>query len=471
MDFWRKTSRQLAAAIGKVFNERIGQRIAAIAISAIVVALSVALWTGLNSGRRHSPTTSSAMQKTNLAVTSIRPAIAVLPFANQSDDPTREYFADGVTQDIINALGRFSALTVMSWNAVLPLKGKTASPGEVTGSLGVRYLVEGSVRQAGDRLRVTAQLVGSDGRVIWSDKFDEALADVFVLQDKIVGWIVGALAIRVTQTEQRRVRSKPTDSLLAYDYVLRARPALQRPDRARIVEARSFLRRAIELDPDYAEAYQALAETHHIDVSWGWAQSPAATLRRAEDEANRALRLNDGEVGAHILLGRVHLFYNRFEQAKEEMDRAIAINPSDAAGLGGRGNILMWLGETDAAIEALEQAQRVDPDLNAVDRFSLAMAYYLKRRYDAAIAQAELNLRNSADSVFSYVVLAAALAQLGLDTEVARVSTRMRQAYPAFDAQEFGSKFRKPADLAHLRDGLRKADLSHAAGAPPAAGK
>jgi adenylate cyclase len=300
-------------------------------------------------------------------------AIAILPFLNQSDDPAREYFSDGVTQDIINALGRFSALTVMSWNAVLPYKGKPAGPGEIGRNLAVRYQVEGTVRHAGGRVRITAQLVNTDGRVLWSARFDEPLADVFALQDKITSQIAGALAIRVTQLEQRRAFAKPTESLEAYDYVLRARPAFQRPTRANNVEARGLPRRAIQLDPNYAAAYAALAETYHVAVSWGWAESPTAFLSRAEEMASKALSLNDSEVRARIVLGRIHIFYNQYEQAKAEMDHAIAINPSDAHGLAGRGNILMWLGQTDAAIEALELAQRIDHELNAIDRLPLAL--------------------------------------------------------------------------------------------------
>jgi adenylate cyclase len=388
-----------------------------------------------------------------------RPAIAVLPFRSQSDDPARDYVADGLTQDIVNALGRFSELTVMSWNAVLPYKEKPASPAEIARDLGVRYEVEGSVRQGGDRVRVTAQLVDTDGRVLWSGQFDEALADLLVLQSKITTEITGALAIRVTQVEQRRVLAKPTDSLEAYDYVLRARPALQHPTRAGTVEARSLLRRAIALDPHYAAAYAELAETYYLAVSMGWAESPAALLGQAEEMANKALSLDESDVRAHVILGRIHIFYHRYDRAKAEIDRAIAINPSDAHGLAGRGNILMWSGQTDQAIASLELAQRIDPELNAIDRFALSLAYYLNRRYDAAIEQAEVNLRKTPGANFSRVVLAAAYAEHGQAAEAARVVTAIRRLDPTFDAQDFGSKFLKPADLEQLRDGLRKAGL------------
>jgi TolB-like protein/DNA-binding winged helix-turn-helix (wHTH) protein len=390
---------------------------------------------------------------------STKPAVAILPFLNQSGEASREYFTDGLTQDIINAVGRFSELTVMSWNAVLPYKGRPASPAEIAHDLAVHYQVEGSVRQTGDRVRVSVQLVDMDGRVLWSARFDEAFADVFALQDKITTQIAGTLAIRVTDVEQRRAFARPTENLEAYDYVLRSRPALQRPARANNVEARALLRHAIQLDPGYAAAYAALAETYHIAVSMGWAESPTEYLSRAEEMANKALSFDDSEVRAHIVLGRIHIFYHRYEQAMAEMGRALAINSNDANGLAGRGNCLMWMGQTDAAIEALEAARRIDPEINAIDRFALSLAYYLKRRYVEAIEQAELNLRGTAGANFSRDVLVASYAQNNQTDEAARVVAIMRRMDPAFDPREFGSKFLNPADLEHLRDGFRKAGL------------
>ena len=433
---------------------------------ALLLAAGV-LWTGVATEWRFLNVTGHATRPATAGPEiGAKPAIAVLPFANQGDDSAREYFADGLTQDIINALGRFPELTVMSWNAVFPYKRKPANPADIARALAVRYQVEGSVLKTGERVRVTAQLVDADGRVLWSARFDEALADLFALQDKITTQIAGALAIRVTEIEQRRVLAKPTQSLEAYDYVLRARPALQRPARAEIVNARALLRRAIALDPNYAAAYAALAETYFTATSMGWTESPTEALSRAEEMANKALSLDESDVRARVILGRIHVFYHRYDQAQAEIDRAIAINPSDAHGLAGRGNIRMWLGQTDAAITDLELARRIDPELNAMDRFALSLAYYLKGRYDAAIAEAELNLRRTEGANFSRVLLAAAYAQHEQAEDAARVVAEVRRLDPTFDPQDFGSKFLKPDDLEHLRDGLRKAGLS--AVAPPA---
>lgn len=426
------------------------RRVIVFASLALAVLLAVgALWSGLGSR--------SPIKTADIGA---KPAIAVLPLVNQGDDAAREYFADGLTQDIINAVGRFSSLTVMSWNAVLPYKGKPTNPAEIARNLAVRYQVEGNVRQTGDRVRVNAQLVDTGGQVLWSASFDEALADLFVLQDKITTQIAGALAIHVSQAEQRRVFAKPTANLDAYDYVLRARPALLRPERAGVVQARALLKQAIELDPNYAAAYAALAETYYTAVTMGWAEQPADFLSRAEEMANKALSLNDSDVRAHVLLGRIHIFHHRFKEAEAELDRAIAINPSDANGLAGRGNILMWSGQTDAAIETLELAQRIDPELNPIDRFALSLAYYLKGRYDAAIEQGELNLRKTSGANFSRIVLAAAYAEQNRIKDTARVVTTIHRIDPAFDPKEFGTKFLNSVDLEHLRDGLRKAGLS-----------
>jgi adenylate cyclase len=388
-----------------------------------------------------------------------RPAVAILPFQDQTEDAGREYLADGLTQDLISSLGRFSELTVMSWNAVATYKGAVAQPGEIARVLAVRYQVEGSVRYGADRLRVSAQLVDVQGRVLWSARYDEATADLFTLQDRITREIAGALAIRVTEQEQRRVAAKAPASFDAYDLVLRARPALQRPTRAGLVEARALLRQALAKDPGYAAAHALLGETFHAAVSMGWAESPDAYWARVEEQAREALKHDAGNVRARVLLGRLHTAYNRYAEAELEIKRAIEINPNDADALAGRGNVLLWLGRTEEAIESLRLAQRIDPELNAFDRFALALAYYIAGRYEEAIEQGELNLRMSPDATFNLSVLAAAYAQSNRTQEVARVVAELRRRDPTFDARTFGNKFQSSRDLARLREGFGNAGL------------
>jgi adenylate cyclase len=440
-----------------------GQRVGLFSVVALAVVLAVgALWINAGPQWLHLSRLEFARPIKTIDGPQVgaMPTIAILPLADQGNEPGREYFADGLTQDIINALGRFSELTVMSWNAVFPRKGKPAIPQEIGRYLAVAYLVEGSVRLTGDRVRVTAQLVDTrDGRVLWTIRLDGALADVFAMQDSIAGQIVGALAVHVTQIEQRRVLKKPTKNLEAYDLVLRARPALQSPTRANNVEARTLLKRAIELDPNYAAAYAALGDTYHLAASMGWAESPSDFLDRAEELATKALSLDDSEVRASVILAHIRLFHQRYREAEVQTERAIAINPNDARSLAAHGTILMWSGQADAAIAALEHAQRIDPALSAVDRFALSLAYYLKGRYDVAVEQAELNLRTTSSANFTRIVLAAAYAQQNRGQDAARVVATIHRVDPTFDPQTFGNKFLNPADLEHLRNGLRKAGL------------
>jgi adenylate cyclase len=388
-----------------------------------------------------------------------RPAIAILPFLNQSEDPASAYLADGLTQDLISSLGRFSALTVMSWNAVATYKGAIAQPGEIARVLAVRYQVEGSVRQSAERLRVSAQLVDVQGKVLWSGRYDEATSDLFALQDRITREIAGALAIRITELEQRRVATKPTSSLEAYDLVLRARPALQRPTRAGLVEARTLLRQAIALDPRYAAAHAALGETFYAAISLGWVESPDEYWKKVVAHATDALEHDPSNVRARVLLGRWHLGHNRYAEAELQIDRAIEINPNDADALGGRGNVLLWVGRTEEAVESLTLALRIDPELNAYDRFALCLAFYTSGRYEEAIEQGEINLLKTPDATFNLGVLAAAYAQTHQRAELERTVQALAKRDPTFDARTFGTKFQSSTDLARLRQGLTNAGL------------
>jgi TolB-like protein/DNA-binding winged helix-turn-helix (wHTH) protein/Tfp pilus assembly protein PilF len=386
-------------------------------------------------------------------------AIAILPLRTESNDATPDYFAEGLTQDIITAMGRFPELTVMSWNAVYPYKGNPVPPARVARELGVQYQVEGSVLRSADRIRVNARLVDHKGRVHWSGRFDEPASDLFALQDRITRDVAGALAIRVTRIEEARALSKSAQSLEAYDYVLRARSQLQRPTRAGGVEARELLKHAIEIDPASAPAYATLADTYQLSVAMGWSESPAQSLTRAEEMAHKALALDATQTRAYVTLGRIDLLYNRHSEANAELQRALAINPSDAHALAGLGNVLMWKGDIRAAIETLEHAQRIDPELNAMDRIALGLAYYLDRRYDRAVEQLEMNLHSGTGANPTRVILAAAYARQDRAEDAVKMAATVRRSDPTFDPATFGSKLRNPAHLEELRAGLRKAGL------------
>ena len=394
-----------------------------------------------------------------------RPAIAVLPFQDQGDDRSREYLADGLTQDLIHSLGRFSALTVMSWNAVATYKGVRVRPGEISRVLGVRYQVEGSVRYGADRVRVSAQLVDTRGRVLWSARYDEPLADLFQLQDRITREIAGALAIRVTQVEQQRVAAKPTSSFDAYDFLLRARPSLQRPTRTGIVEARTLLRQAIALDPDYAAAHSALGETFHIAISMGWAEIPDQYWERVVEHASEALRLDATDVRARILLGRKYIAYNQFDEAQTR-DRSRHRHQSQrcrrarrsrqCAGVVGRDRCRHRITGTGAASRSRTQCLR---PLRAEPRLLPQEALRRIRRASPSSTCAATRMRASA---------AWCWRRHWPRPDACRrrneAADEVRRTDPTFDAASFGNKFRDASDLAHLREGLAKAGLYLPAG-------
>ena len=258
------------------------------------------------------------------------PVVAVLPFANQSGDPGQEYFSDGITEDLIAALGRFSSLRVVGRGTTFAYKGQAADPTRIGRELGARYVVEGSVRRAGDRVRVSVQLTDARGGLhLWSERYEQDVADVFAVQDAIVQRLVGVLAVKVTRVEQERASAKPPADLAAYDYVLRGRERLARRTRAANAEARELFRRAIELDPRYAAAHVGLGRAYMDATLFGWTEWPTRALESAKELARKAVDLDDGEAGGHALLSIVHGYERRWDLAEAEIDRAVELNPGD----------------------------------------------------------------------------------------------------------------------------------------------
>jgi adenylate cyclase len=372
-----------------------------------------------------------------------RASVAVLPFVNQSGDAANEYFSDGITEDIINALGRFSPLTVMAYNATLPYKGKAAPPAEIGRTLGVRYLVEGSVRRGADRVRVSVRLTDADrGVVLWSEQFDEQLRNVFTFQDAITRRIAETLASNVTRVEEQRAVAKRPDNLDAYDLILRGRAELRRSTRASNREARQYFERALQLDPDYAAAHAGLGLAYYDMVVLGWTEFPDDVLARTEELARKALLIDPENIDAHRLLSKVHNVLLQYDRALVEIERALALNPSDAESHSQRGSILLWMGRLEEAIAAFETAFGLNPSLSASSALDLGLAYYTARRHDDAVQFLEREMLRHPDFVFISVVLAAAYGQLGRKADIERVAETVRHRLPVFDPQTFGSRFR-----------------------------
>ncbi|HSA72214.1 MAG TPA: adenylate/guanylate cyclase domain-containing protein [Burkholderiales bacterium] len=387
--------------------------------------------------------------------------LAVLPFANHSADPKREFFSDGLTGDVIDALGRFSALRVIAYNTVQAYKHRTIAPDQISRELGVRYVVQGSVRQADGRLRVAVELSDAmKGTLLWSERYDGEGKEVFEIQDRIVRNIAGSLAVKLSVLEQRRTAAKPPENLEAYELVLRAREMMRAVQRLENREARALIAQAIKLSPNYAEAHAAAAFAELQRGLFGWVEDPADALRRAEEAARRALAIDDpgANARAHAILGSIHSFTGHYEAALAEVDRAIELNPSDALARSLRGGVLLWTGRIEEAIAACEGARRFDPRLSAEGMFNLALAYYLAGRYREAV-QTAVAVEPGSRTVFLRIVQAAALAQLGEAEEARREAEEARRLDPFSDLRLFGQRLVNPAHREKIQQGLRKAGL------------
>ena len=376
---------------------------------------------------------------------SAMPIIAVLPFANQTGDDSQEYFVDGVTEEVINALGRFNTLRVIGRNAVLPYKKRPATQQEIASELGANYLVEGSVRRSAKQVRITAQLTEARaGTVMWSDRFDGELANIFEFQDAIARRIAGTLAASIAVVEGRRSLDQPKPNPNAFDLVLRARALGHASTRTANRRFRDLIAEAIELDPNYAMARALLAEALHSQAVLGWTEFTDRELSHGADEARKAIALAPDEPDGYRALGRIHLARAEYDQAQNTLKRAIEINPSDANALAVWGAAKSFSGQIAEAIDSLELALKLDPTLEPNYVFDLAVAYYLARKHEDALRIAERGLARYPDFPMFNVPAAAAAAQLGRKEQAARYVEVLHRRLPFLDLDSSGRASRIP---------------------------
>ena len=386
-------------------------------------------------------------------------AIAVLPFGNLSGDPAQDYFVEGITEDVILALGRFSDLSVIAREAVQQYKGQALRPGALSSELGVRYALQGSVRRDGDRIRVTATLSDAmTGVQLWSDRYDGEVKDMFAVQDDITQKVVGALAIKLSDIERQRALAKPPDNLQAYDYLQRGREYLRRNTRADNREARRMFETALQLDPSYATAYVGLGYTYVAAAFSGWTEQVMESVLKAKEYGQKALELDGASGEAHALLGTVYLNLGEGERAIAEIRQAIELNPNDAKSYAMLGGALTYSGKAQEAIEPFELAMRLNPDMD-VGRFNpVGWAYYLVGRYEDAVKVQEAALRRSPDDYYVHAGLAASYAQLGRDIDAKRAAEDTLRTWPFFSSVEFASQF-SSVNYVAIVSGLSKAGL------------
>ena len=405
------------------------------------------------------PTAAHSVAGTAAPEVTKKPSIAVLPLLNISGDPEQEFFADGLTEDIITELSRFRDLLVISRNSVFVHKGKPVNVQAVARELGVDYVLEGSVRKAGDRVRVTVQLIDAEtDRHIWAERYDRNLADIFAIQDELTGAIVSTLPGRVEAAKYDRAKRKPTDSMAAYESVLAAKVLHHRSTGTDNAEAQRLLDRAIALDPNYAHAHAwkgcVLGQTY----VYGWCTDRDATLHEVERELDVALTLDDNDADVHRILAALSLVRGNHDRAAHHQERALALNPNYDLVVVQQGELLTWMGRPEEGIDWIKRAMRLNP--HHPERFwnHLGRAYFVAHKYAEAV---EAFSRIARPDHTHHAFLAAALAQMGDKTAAPAHAREAVRLDPGFSAERYLATlhYRHDSDREHHREALLKARL------------
>jgi adenylate cyclase len=423
----------------------------------ILAALAMAIWTYYL--RPSEPPASSRQIKT--AKLPEKPSIAVLPFNNMSGDPEQEYFSDGITEDLITDLSKVSGLFVIARNSVFTYKGKAVRIEQVGEELGVRYVLEGSVRKANNRVRITAQLIdASTGGHIWAERYDKELKDIFDLQDEVAHEIVSALAVKLTEEEQKRIVRKGTDNLVAYDYTLRGLEYSNRYSKEANTQARKLYQKATDLDPRYAFAYALLGHTYMMEWSFGWSRDPT-TLVRAFELAQKAISLDASESLPHTVLSNVYLWQKQYEQSIAEVEKAIELHPNDADGLASHGGVLNWAGRPEEAVELVQRAMQLNPINPPWYLWELGHSYYLLNQFEKAIETFNKLLDLNPNFLPAYSYLVTMYVELGREKELQAAAAKLEGISSHISIEDWEKRlpYKDPKMLDRMFNALKKAGI------------
>jgi len=389
-------------------------------------------------------------------------SIAVLPFANMSGDPEQDYFADGISEDIITGLSKLPQLFVIARNSSFTFKGQNVHVQDVGTKLGVRHVLEGSVRKSGNRVRITAQLIdAASGGHLWAERFDRDLTDIFAVQDDVTQHIVGALAVNLTVDEQQRLSSEHTRNPEAYDCFLRGRELWHGLTEATNIAARDLLLRAIELDPKFAAAHAFLALTYGLDYLNRWGASPSTAMEHAEQAAGRAVALDDADPWAHWALSMIYLYTRRHDAALSECERVVALNPNFAEGYVSFGEVLHYSGSNEEALRCFDRGMALNPYFPDVLLHFRALACFQLGRYGEAVSLLEQRVARNAITDVSRALLAASLGHLGRVDEARAAWQETLRVNPGYslDYRRKVLPYKNPANFELVVEGLRKAGV------------
>jgi adenylate cyclase len=390
-------------------------------------------------------------------------SIAVLPFNNMSGDPEQEYFSDGITEDIITDLSKVAGLMVIARNSSFAYKGKSVDIRIVGRDLGVRSVLEGSIRRAGNRVRITAQLIDAvTGAHIWADRYDRDLTDIFALQDEVTRQIVDALKVSLSPKEKASIAAGGTTEAEAHDNVLRARDMMLQPAKSREIfhRALALLKRAIEIDPQYAQAYAALAMAYNLDFHNRWTEAPDQSLVVGMHYAELAIEKDANDPFGHYVTGMIAGFLRDFGRSKAEMDRALALSPNYTFALNGRGVYEIYSGNSEGAIAFIERAMRLDPAFSQQYLHFLGIANLLTGRFETAAALFRERILLVPETDLSRAFYAVTLGHLGQVDEAAKIWHELKEINPKYSFAEHMSRLPfQAADRERIDAGLAAAGL------------
>jgi TolB-like protein/cytochrome c-type biogenesis protein CcmH/NrfG len=392
-----------------------------------------------------------------------RPAIAVLPFTNMSEEPEQEYFSDGISEDIITALSKLRWFYVIARNSSFAYKGKSLHLKQIGEELGIGYVVEGSVRKNGDRVRIAVQLNDvTTGSHIWAERYDRSLADVFAVQDEIAQAIVAAIEPQLYAAENFRAQRKPPDSMDAWDLVMRALSHYWRVTRQDNMVAQALLEKAINIDPNYGRALGVLAACHTFSAHMGW-ETMAKAVPAAERAALAAIRADSEDAWAHYALASVYLFNRRFEDSLAEFELALELNPNFSPARGYYGVALTYCGRWEEGDRAARHALRLSPrdPFAAIYCGVAAYSQFVGRNFEEAIHLSREALRHRADFVGAHRVLTAAAAAGGFDDVATAALKELRRVQPNISLEWIANEmpFKREEDRVCYLDGFRRAGL------------
>ena len=393
------------------------------------------------------------------------PSIAVLPFTNMSGDPEQEYFSDGISEDVITDLSKIAGLMVISRNSSFTYKGRSVDIRAIGRDLGVRSVLEGSIRRAGNRVKITAQLIdATNGAHLWADRYDRDLTDIFAVQDDVTRRIVDALKVTLSPAEKARLADSGTPNIDAYDCYLRGREllAVHPTNRERFEQSTKFFMRALELDPSYSQAYAGLSMAYNLDYQNRWSDNPDISLRLAKHNAEQAIEKDPNEPFARLVASWAAIFEKDLDRAKSEVDIALSLNPNFASAYASLGSICTYAGQPLEAIPMLERATRLDPAFRRQHLHFLGMAYLLAGKYETAAALLRERILLMPETDFSRVLLASALGYLGDGDEARRIWNELKEINPKYSFSEHFARqpFQKGEDVRRIAEGLAKAGLS-----------